>query len=95
MNKKLIITIATLSTLLLIGCGDSKQEKCTKLRNEANQSIFKKGSRSIRDIREDWNNLQCKTSDIIPDKNKDGIKVTDPSELKTNIHDGKDYTHLW
>ncbi len=63
----LLLTVLSLPTLLT-GCGDpdhARKERCTELQHEATQAAWGKGTRKKSEIRKEWDELQCKQSDII------------------------------
>ncbi|AWG82276.1 hypothetical protein [Vibrio parahaemolyticus] len=65
----LLLTVLSLPTLLT-GCGDSdpdhaRKVRCTELQHEGTQAGMGHGDRKVGEIRKDWDELQCKQSDII------------------------------
>ncbi|EHH1077068.1 hypothetical protein J7I01_002713 [Vibrio parahaemolyticus] len=63
----LLLTVLSLPTLLT-GCGDSdhaRKEQCTKLQNEMTDQMVGKSERTFKEIKADWDELQCKRTDVI------------------------------
>ncbi|MCG9702470.1 hypothetical protein L1D19_20590 [Vibrio natriegens] len=67
--KKILLLLTVLSLpALLTGCGDpdlSRKEHCTELQHEATQASWGKGTRKKSEIRKEWDELQCKRTDVI------------------------------
>ncbi len=68
-NALLLLTVLSLPALLT-GCGDSdpdhaRKERCTELSGESSDAIRGHGDRKVSEIRKEWDELQCKRTDII------------------------------
>ncbi|MEJ5074854.1 hypothetical protein WH357_21375 [Enterobacter ludwigii] len=67
MKKTLIISSLIIGTALLSGCDKDhdRKEQCTELRAEASKAFNGEATRKKSEIQKDWDDLQCKQSDII------------------------------